>query len=140
MTEQEIDKLVHQLMGNDYSGMTFCTTLSEMFGKRNEDIAEYIKPDREFWHFDDCRWHKLKVTHVRSGVMFFTFEDEPSVEKAWFISSFYAQTLCMAQVYPYEIAEILSKTYPDNNFVEVCKQCKWQDYGGKIKIEVIWDK
>lgn len=138
MTEQEIEKMARQLINSDYSGMTFATSLFDMFGKRSEDIAEYIRPGREFWHFDGSNWKKLKVTYVRSGVMFFTFEDKPDTEKAWFISSFYAQSLCVAQIYPYEIAKILSKTYPDNNFAEICKQCKWEDYGGKIKVEVIW--
>lgn len=140
MTEKEIDKLVHQLIDRDYSGMTFATTLFDMFGERSEDIAEYIKPGREFWHFDGTSWRKLKVTYVRSGVMFFIFVDEPNTEKAWFLGSFYAQSLSVAQIYPYEIARILSKTIPDNDFVEVCKQCKWEDYGGKIKVEVIWDE
>ena len=139
MTDQEIEKFIKQLINNDYSGMTFATTLFDLFNKRSEDIAEYIKPDREFWHFDESKWRKLKVTYVRSGVMFFKFEDEPETERAWFISSFNAQTLCVAQIYPYEIAKILSKTHPDNNFVDICKQCKWEDYDGKIKIEVIWD-
>ena len=140
MKEKEINKWINEIINKDYTGTTFTTTLFDTFGKRIDDIAEYIKTGREFWHYDDCRWRKLKVTYVRSGVMFLTFEDEPNVEKAWFISSFNAQTLCMAQIYPYEIAKILSKTYPDNDFVEVCKQCKWEDYGGKIKVEVVWDK
>ena len=127
-------------VNNHYSGTIFTTTLFDMFGKRPDDYVEYIKPDREFWHFDGCGWRKLKVTYVRSGVMFFKFEDEPDVERAWFISSYNAQTLCVAQVYPYEIARILSKNHPDNNFVEECKQCKWDDFDGKIKVEVIWDK
>lgn len=139
MTDQEIKELANQLLNSDYSGMTFATTLFDMFGKRDEDIAEYIKPNREFWHFDEGKWRKLKVTYVRSGVMFFKFDDEPNVEKAWFINSFNTQSMCVAQVYPNEIEGILSKTYPDNNFAEVCKNCKWEDYGGRIKVEVIWD-
>ena len=83
-------------------------------------------------------WHKLKVTYVRSGVMFFEFYDEPNVEHAWFISSFNSHRMAAAQIYPYEIERILSKEYPNNNFVEICKQCKWETYNGKIQVEVIW--
>jgi len=138
MTEQEIEKMVHQFINGDYSDTTFATTLFDMFDKRDEDVIEYIKPGREFWHFDGSNWRKLKVTYVRSGVMFFVFEDKPDVEEAWFICSFNVLNLNAAQIYPYEIAKILSKTYPNNNFAEICKQCKWEDYGGKIKVEVIW--
>ena len=28
------------------------------------------------------RWRKLTVTYMRSGVMFFTFDDEPDSEQA----------------------------------------------------------
>ena len=70
--------------------------------------------------------------------MFFVFDDEPNVEHAWFMSSFNAFSLCVAQIYPYDIQRILSEEYPDNNFVETCKQCKWDTYDGQIKIEIMW--
>ena len=139
-SKEEIEKEIMHLLHLDYSETTFTANLYEMFGKRDEDVTEYIKPGREFWHFDGNVWHKLKVTYVRSGVMFFVFEEKPDVEQAWFISSFNVMSLCAAQIYPHEISRILSKTYPDNNFVDVCKECKWYDYNGKIKVEVIWNE
>ena len=135
-----IEELVLSIVNHDYSKMTFSTRLRDMLGKRPENVAEYIKVGREFWHFDEGIWRKLKVTYIRSGVMFFEFCDEPNVEHAWFISSFNASSLHAAQIYPYDIERMLSEEYPDNDFAEVCKQCKWNTYNGKINVEVIWNK
>ena len=71
--------------------------------------------------------------------MFFTFDDEPDVEQAWFMGSVNALMLHAAEIHPYEISEILSEMYPDNNFVDVCKTCKWDNENGLITVEVIWE-
>ena len=129
------------MFDGDYSTTVFTSMLYEMFSKHTEAIAEYIKPSREFWYFDDrLRYRKLKVTYVRSGVVFFIFDDEPDTEHAWFISSFNVCSLFAAQIFPYEIGRILSKWFDgaDKEFPEICKQCKWNDCHGQIKVDVIW--
>lgn len=96
-----------------------------MFGKHYEAIDAYIKEGKEFWHYDGEKkcYRKLKVTYVRTGVMFFVFEDEPEKEHAWFISSFNCNSLLAAQIYPYEIGELLSK-WDENLKTEIPKMCK----------------
>ena len=132
-----------QIFNKDYSNTVFTSRLFEMFSKKSDAIIAYIKPDREFWYYDGdigC-YRKLKVTYVRSGVMFFKYVDEPSTEHAWFVSSFNCASLHAAQIYPYEIGRILSKYHEgaDKKFPEICKQCKWDDCNGRIEVDVVWD-
>lgn len=131
------------ILNEDYSNTVFTSQLHDMFGKHGDAIDSYIKPDREFWYYDGNKrcYRKLKITYVRSGVMFFVFEDEPDVEHAWFIGSFNCDSLFAAQIYPYEIGRLMSKYYEgaDKDFPKICKQCKWDDCDGKITVEVIWD-
>lgn len=136
----DIRKVIDMIDG-DYSNTVFTSMLYEMFSKHTEAIAEYIKPNREFWHFDGkLGYRKLKVTYVRSGVVFFTFDDEPDIEHAWFIGSFNVCSLYAAQIFPYEIGRILSRwfNYAGKEFPEICKQCKWNDRDGQITVDVIW--
>lgn len=137
----KIEQEILDLINHDYSHTTFNTRLYELFCKEDDAVKAYIKVDRKFWHYDPERecWRKLTVTYVRANVMFFTFDDESGVEHAWFMRSMNALTLHAAEIHPYEISDILSEWYPDNDFVEICKQCKWDDVNGKITVEVIWD-
>ena len=139
----DFEKTIRAILFDDYTNTTFTSCLWEMFGKNNEAIESYIKEGREFWHYDGNTnsYRKLKVTYVRSGVMFFVYDDAPDKEYAWFTGSFNAGSLFAAQIYPYEIGTILSKQYEgaDKDFPKICKQCKWYDCNGKITVEVIWD-
>ena len=137
----DLKQKILDLINHDYSHTTFDTRLYELFCKHDEAVETYIKVGRKFWHYDAEKmyWRKLTVTYVRTGVMFFAFDDEPELECAWFIRSFNALMLHAAEIYPYEISEILSEWYPDNNFVEICKTCKWDDDDGLIIVDVIWE-
>lgn len=136
----DIEQEILDLINHDYSNTVFDTRLYELFCKEDEAVKKYIKVGRKFWHYDGekMRWRKLTVTYVRSGVMFFTFDDEPNVEHAWFMGSLNVLALHAAEIHPHEISEIISKWYPDNDFEEICKQCKWADCNGEITVEVIW--
>lgn len=146
MTDEE-QKLIDELfatLNHDYSNTVFTARLYDMFAKKDDLIASYIKPGRTFWHYDidKSKFRKIKVTYVRSGVMFFIFEDDPDeVERAWFTSSFNAMSLHAAEIYPYEIGELLSKRNLCTNMdiPKVCSQCKWSDMDGRIPVEVVWD-
>lgn len=141
MEKKDIPQEIIDLMNHDYSRITFDSRLYELFCKEDEFVKAYIKVGRKFWHFDHEKmyWRKLTVTYVRSGVMFFTFDDEPEVEHGWFIGSMNVLILHAAEIYPHEISKILSERYPDNDFAEICKQCKWDDEEGDITVEVIWE-
>lgn len=137
----EIEQEILDYINHDYSRTTFDTRLYELFCKHDEAVEAYIKVGRKFWYFDTERiqWRKLTVIYVRTGVMFITFDDEPELERAWFIRSYNVLMLHAAEIHPYEISEILSEWYPDNNFVEICKTCKWDDDNGSITVDVIWE-
>ena len=128
-------------INHDYSNTTFVTCLYDLFCHQDEAAKKYIKVGRRFWHYDSekMKWRKLTVTYIRADAMFFTFEDEPDAEHAWFMGSMNALMLHAAEIYPCEISGLLSKWYPDNNLAEIFKQCKWDDCDGKITVEVIWD-
>lgn len=137
----DIEQQIIDLINRDYSHTKFDTRLYELFCKQDDAVKKYIKAGRKFWHYDGekMRWRKLTVTYVRANVMFFTFDDEPDVEHAWFMGSMNCLWLHAAEVYPYEISEILREWYPDNDFAEICKTCKFDDENGEITVKVIWD-
>ena len=116
----------------------FDTRLYELFCKNDSFVEAYIKVGRKFWHYDEekDKWRMLTVTYVRTGVMFFTFDDEPDVEFAFFIRSFYCLMLRAAEIYPDEISKILAERYPDNDFAEIARSCKWDDCDGQITVNV----
>lgn len=133
----DIEQEILDLINHDYSNTVFDTRLYELFCKEDEAVKKYIKVGRKFWHYDGG-WRKLTITYVRSGVMFFTFDDEPEIEYAWFTDSLNCLWLHAAEIHPHEISKIISKWYPDNDFEEICKQCKWDNCDGEITVEVIW--
>lgn len=141
MEKDKIEQEILDLINHDYSKTTFATRLYELFCKYDKAVEAYIKIGRKFWHYDGEKmcWRKLTVTYVRSGVMFFTFDDEPDVEHAWFTSSMNCLMMYAAEIHPHEISEILREWYPDNDFAEICEQCKWDNCNGEITVEVIWD-
>lgn len=137
----DVEQEILDLINHDYSHITFDTCLYKLFCKHDEAVEAYIKVGRKFWRYDEEKrcWRKLTVNYVRTGVMFITFDDEPEVECAWFIRSYNALTLHAAEIHPYEISKILSEWYPDNDFAEICKTCKWDDDDGSITVNVIWN-
>lgn len=138
----DIKQEILDFINHDYSHTTFDTRLYELFCKHDEAVEAYIKVGRKFWYFDLERkqWRKLTVIYVRTGVMFITFDDEPELERAWFIRSYNVLMSHAAEIHPYEISKILSEWYPDNNFAEICKTCKWDDDNGSITVDVIWEQ
>ena len=140
MTNEQLHEIVDYFLDDYNRKLTYDTRLYELFCKHDEAVAEYIKEGRKFWHFDNKRqeWRKITITYVRTGVMFFVCDDEPETELAWFINSINCLMLHAAEIYPEEIGEILSKWYPDaiTEFPKICRNCKWDDNEGNIKIEV----
>ena len=124
---------------HSYKDTTWSAALNDLFSKDDAALQAYIQEGREFWFFDNGIWKKLKVTYVRSGVMFFVFENEPEKEKAWFLSSFNAVSLVAAQIYVDELSAYYEKKYNDCDFPKICSECKWQTFNDKITVDVIWE-
>ena len=143
VTKENIEKAFKRLIG-DYSDTVFTSKLYEMFGKNVDDVKSYIKVGRKFWHFDPDknRFRKITVTYIRSGIMFFTFDDDPDQnEEAWCLGSLNTMMLHAAHIFPYEIGKLFSKHYEKmaTRFPEICKQCKWDTLDGRITVDVVWD-
>lgn len=144
MEKDQIDQLIHDFILHDYSNVTYATRLYDLFCKHDELIIAYIKVGRKFWEYDEKKgcFRKLTVTYVRTGVVFYVFEDEPEVERAAFICSFRVLMWNVAEIYPYEIGTLLSTYYPETakDFPDICKQCKWDDCDRRITIDIIWER
>lgn len=143
MAEEQINQIVADFINRDYSNVTFATRLYDLFCKHDELVKAYIKVGRKFWYYDEEKqcFRRLTVTYVRTGVVFYEYEDEPEVEYADFTGSFRVLMWSVAEIYPNEIGNLLSEYYPESakDFPNICKQCKWEDYGGAITVKIIWD-
>lgn len=142
--DMEIEKKIQESLGlidRDYSNVTLTSQLWTLFAHKEEGMERYIKQGRHFYHWTPEKGYRLiVVTYVRSGVMFFKYKDDESrIEYAWFIGSFNSGCLYAAEIYVYEIGRILSEYIEnaDKDFPEMCKQCKWFDANGQMKIKVI---
>ena len=132
-------------MKEDYLGIhshkdeTWSSALNDLFSHDDPAAMSYIKEGREFWYFDPGNsWRKIRITYVRSGVMFFVFEDEPDKEKAWFLSSFNAISLVAAHIYVNELNDYYINKYGYDDFPQICKECQWQTFNNKIEVTVVW--
>ena len=56
---EQIKELVDKVLNDFYSETTWTSQLNYLFCKDDESIEAYIKPNREFWHFDGNQYHKI---------------------------------------------------------------------------------
>ena len=137
-----IEEFAAELLRKIYSDTVFETRLYELFCKKDELVHEYIKVGRKFWRYDDTLqvFRKLTVTYVRTGVVFYTFDDVPDKEESSYISSFNVLTWHAAEIHVYEISKLLSKYYETaEEFADICKTAKFDDCDGRITVDIIWD-
>lgn len=76
--------------------------LSDLYGRDN--YQSHIEANREYWLYllDEPKgWHKILVTYIRSGCMFYLIEDAPELgEQFCPLSCFLAATLVFAEFDP----------------------------------------
>ena len=68
---------------------TLSTKLCDLYGK--DEYHLYIEVDREYWYYFTTEsniakkygsgWHKIKVTYIRSGCMFYIFPDYKDIDE-----------------------------------------------------------
>ena len=118
----------------------YSSKLDDLFGSDITEMEKYIKPGRKFWNFDSMgNWCPLTVTYVRSGVIFYVYDDDKEHEIAWYVSSFGTSQLYAETIYVDELATYYKKKYEHTTygyFYDLLKNCKWQDFNGAIKISV----
>lgn len=87
----------------------FSTMLSDLYGR--DDYQSHIELGREYWwcwptNSDIYRktgkcWHKIKVTYIRSGCMFYLLDDAPELGEFFCpIECILASTLIYAEIDP----------------------------------------
>lgn len=92
-----------------YKKMQFSTQLSELYGRDNYE--SHIEVGREYWYFwgtdsdvykhTKQTWNKIKITYIRSGVVFYVLSDFPDYPEDFFpFKCYMASALVYAQIDP----------------------------------------
>lgn len=87
----------------------FSTMVSDLWGRNN--YQSHIELGREYWwkfpwnseiyEKTGQDWHKLKITYLRSGCMFYILTDAPEIEEQFCaINSFFGASLILADIDP----------------------------------------
>lgn len=94
---------------------TILTNLKDLYGLNY--YAEHLRVGDELWtdegKFEEItnkKWNKIKITYLRSGVMFFELVGFDIPEQAVFISSFNVSVMKVAKLDPY-------KEFPDKKWL-----------------------
>lgn len=85
--------------------MKISTTLKDLYGIN--DYQKYIKVDDEFWtdsieHITGIKWNKIKVTYIRSGVIFYNIIDFDNVERYVPLNCFATSVMYVAKLDPHK--------------------------------------
>ena len=89
----------------------FSTMLSDLYSRDN--YQSHIELGREYWwnwpedsdvyRKTNKSWHKLKITYIRSGCMFYVLDDAPELGEMFCpINCFLASSLILADIDPIE--------------------------------------
>jgi len=104
----------------------FSTQLSDLYGR--DGYAPHIEVGREYWwnwptNSDVYKktqksWHKIQITYIRSGCMFYFLTDAPEVGEFFApIKCFFTSTLILAEIDPIKDLNLLSS----GENIELCK-------------------
>lgn len=113
--------------------MTILSNLESLFKRNINKISEYIKPGQKFWTYVDSEqiFKLFTVTYIRSGVVFYKFENETK-EEHFSLDSMFCQFIYPETIDTDKIADICGydKSIFNSNL-------NFDDIDGKIKITVI---
>ena len=86
---------------------TLSTIMKDLYGVN--EYHKYIHVGDEFWsdapfiqELTNKKWNKIRVTYIRSGVMFFTIEDTDIPEQYIPTKSFAAAIMIKAKIDPHK--------------------------------------
>ena len=85
------------------------TKLSDLYGRDN--YQSHIELDREYWCFFEegteiykktgKYWNKIRISYLRSGIVFYVFPDVPEIAEGYFpVSCYMASALVFAEIDP----------------------------------------
>ena len=82
--------------------------LSDLYGRDN--YQSHIEVGRDYWYYFpkdseiENGWHKIRVTYIRSGCMFYFFPDNPEVEERFCpLNCFMASQFVLAEIEPCDL-------------------------------------
>lgn len=81
---QQVSDMIIRTFIEDYSKITFTSKLYEMFGKCDSAVKAYIKPGREFWHYDGNIMNSYFSKELEDGlheIMSVDINDEDCAKK-----------------------------------------------------------
>ena len=88
-----------------FKKITYSTMLSDLYGRDN--YQSHIEVGRDYWYYFpkdseiENGWHKIRVTYIRSGCMFYFFPDNPEVEERFCpLNCFMASQFVLAEIDP----------------------------------------
>jgi len=87
----------------------FSTTVSDLWGR--DGYQPHFEVGREYWDFFDTdseiyrrtgeHWNRIKITYIRSRVLFYIFPDVPDIEEDFMpVNCFRAASLILAELDP----------------------------------------
>ena len=88
-----------------FKKITYSTMLSDLYGRDN--YQSHIEAGRDYWYYFpkdseiENGWHKIRVTYIRSGCMFYFFPDNPEVKERFCpLNCFMASQFVLAEIDP----------------------------------------
>lgn len=124
-----------------YKKRCFSTQLSDLYGR--DGYQSHIEEGREYWwyFYEDSEiskgWHKIKITYVRSGCVFYVFTDLPDVPERFFpASSFFGATLIFADINPSKDLENFGSELDKKMFYFDTKHTIVNDWPNEKEVEI----
>ena len=88
-----------------FKKICFSTKLIDLYA--NDNYQSHIEVGRDYWYYFsrdndiDEGWHKIRITYIRRGCVFYFFPEFPDVNERFFPANcFMASTLVFAEIDP----------------------------------------
>lgn len=136
------DEIVRQFLDGYYCSATAATRLHDVFANNIEGMKKYFKVGRQFWMYDDLqmKYVLITITYIRSGIVFYTEEDE--IEERSFGSGsvfaelLYPRVLYLKDVYNLTFQGDMSEKPPYEHLVEMYTKMQLDIPADYVKIDI----
>ena len=134
--------IVKEYMDDYYCHATAATRLHDVFANNIEGMKNYFQVGRQFWMYDEKKeeYVLITITYVRSGIVFYTEEDE--IEERSFGSGsvfaelLYPRVLYLKDVYNLTFQGDMSEKPPYEHLVAMYTTMKLDVPADYVKIDI----
>lgn len=140
--EQTVEEFVEQFLDDYYSSATAATRLHDVFANNIEGMKKYFKVGRQFWMYDEKKekYVLITITYVRSGIVFYTEEDEIE-ERSFgcgsvFAELLYPKILYLKDIYNLNFPVDESKKPPYEHLVAMYTKMRLDIPADYVKIDI----